>query len=89
MANDMHTDGRDLRSGTYDPISPAGKQQPHQVKDSPTAHEAAQHGADVRSQPLAAIIAEDARSGGGTHQQKMDRAKSAVSGCDCRSERRS
>jgi hypothetical protein len=52
MANDMHTDGRDLRSGTYDPISPAGKQQPHQVKDAPTAHEAAQHGADVRSHPL-------------------------------------
>lgn len=52
MANDMHTDGRDLRSGTYDPIFPAGKQQPHQVKEAPTAHEAAQHGADVRSQPL-------------------------------------
>jgi hypothetical protein len=52
MANDVHTDGRDLRSGTYDPISPAGKQQPHQVKDAPTAHEAAQHGAAVRSRPL-------------------------------------
>jgi hypothetical protein len=52
MANNMHTDGRDLRSGTYASISPAGKQQPHQVKDAPTAHEAAQHGADVRSQPL-------------------------------------
>jgi hypothetical protein len=52
MANDMHSDGRDLRSGTYDPIAPAGKQQPHQVKDAPTAHEAAQHGADVRSRPL-------------------------------------
>jgi hypothetical protein len=52
MASKMHTDGRDLRSGTYDPISPAGKQQPHQVRDAPTAHEAAQNGADVRSQPL-------------------------------------
>jgi hypothetical protein len=52
MANDMHTDGRDVRSGTYDAISPAGRQQPHPVKDAPTPHEAAQHGADVRSEPL-------------------------------------
>jgi hypothetical protein len=52
MANDMQTDGRDIRSGTYDAISPAGKQQPHQVKVAPTPHEAAQHGADVRSEPL-------------------------------------
>jgi hypothetical protein len=55
MANDMHTDGRDIRSGTYDAISPAGKQQPHQVKENPTAHEAAQHGADVRSEPQSGI----------------------------------
>jgi hypothetical protein len=52
MANTMHTDGVDVRSGTYDSISPAGKQQPHQVKETPTPHEAAQHGADVRSEPL-------------------------------------
>jgi hypothetical protein len=36
MANTMHTDGVDVRSGTYDAISPAGKQQPHQVKEAPT-----------------------------------------------------
>jgi hypothetical protein len=52
MANDMHTDGVDVRSGTYDSISPAGKQQPHQVREKPTPSEAAQHGADVRSEPL-------------------------------------
>jgi hypothetical protein len=34
MANDMHT-GRDLRSGTYDPISRAGKQQHHPSEGSP------------------------------------------------------
>jgi hypothetical protein len=55
MANDMHTDGRDIRSGTYDAISPAGKQQPHQVREAPTAHETAQHGADVRSAPLPGV----------------------------------
>lgn len=52
MPNDMHTDGRDIRSGTYDAISPEGKQQPHQVEQAPTPHEAAQHGADVRTAPL-------------------------------------
>jgi hypothetical protein len=53
MANDMNTDGRDVRSGAYDAISPAGKQEPPQVRDRPTPHEAAQHGADVRSEPFA------------------------------------
>jgi hypothetical protein len=45
-------DGRDVRSGTYDAISPAGKQQPHQVRDATTPHQAAQGGADVRPDPL-------------------------------------
>lgn len=44
MANDMHTDGCDIRNGTYDAISPAG--------ENPTPHEFTQHGADVRSRPL-------------------------------------
>jgi hypothetical protein len=52
MAKDMHTDGVDIRSGTYDAISPAGKQQPDQVREKPTASEAGQQGADVRSEPL-------------------------------------
>jgi len=55
MANDMHTDGVDIRNGTYDAISPAGKQQPNQVREKRTASEAAQHGADVRSEPLPGI----------------------------------
>jgi hypothetical protein len=52
MAKDMHTDGVDIRHGTYDPISPAGKQQPNQVKDEQTRHQLAQTGADVRADPL-------------------------------------
>lgn len=52
MANEMHSDGVDVRSGTYDSISPAGKQQSDQVKDSTTAQQAARHGADVRAEPL-------------------------------------
>lgn len=53
MANDMHTDGRDTRNGTYDAISPTGKEQPGlQVRENPTPHEGAQHGADVRSEPM-------------------------------------
>jgi hypothetical protein len=32
MANDMHTDGRDTRSGTYDAVTP--------VKKQPTEHAA-------------------------------------------------
>jgi hypothetical protein len=52
MANDMHSDGVDVRNGTYDGISPAGKQQPDQVKDATTPQQAAQHGADVRAEPL-------------------------------------
>jgi hypothetical protein len=46
------SNGNDVRSGAYDAISPAGKQQPPQVREKPTPHEAAQHGADVRSEPL-------------------------------------
>lgn len=52
MANDMHTDGIDVRNGTYDAINPAGKRQPDQVKDATTPQQAAQHGADVRAEPL-------------------------------------
>ena len=52
MSNDMHSDGVDKRNGTYDGISPAGKQQPEQVKDATTPLEADQHGADVRAEPL-------------------------------------
>ena len=53
MADDQHTDGVDVRNGTYDRISPAGNRQPDQVKDTTTARQAAQHGADVRAEPLA------------------------------------
>ena len=49
------TDGRDVRSGTYDAISPAGRQQPPQVREAMTAHEAAQGGADVRPDPLPGV----------------------------------
>lgn len=52
MANDMHTT-RDVRNGTYDAISPSGKEQPGlEVLENPTPHEGAQHGADVRRQPM-------------------------------------
>ncbi len=55
MANDMPTDGRDIRNGTYDAISSTGKEQPGlQVRENPTSHEGAQHGADVRSEPMPA-----------------------------------
>lgn len=52
MANKMETDGRDIRSGAYDAVTQAGRRQPHQVRENPTPHEAAQTGADVRSEPL-------------------------------------
>jgi hypothetical protein len=45
------TDFRDTRSGAYDPINDAGRPQPDQVHEATTAHEAAQDGADVRSEP--------------------------------------
>jgi hypothetical protein len=52
MANDMHTDGQDIRNGTYDAISPTGKElSGHLVRENPTLHESAQHGADVGSRP--------------------------------------
>lgn len=46
------SDLRDLRAGTYDNINAAGKQQPYQVRETITAHERAQIGADVRAEPL-------------------------------------
>lgn len=53
MADDMHTDGRDIRNGTYDAIPPVGKERTgYQSREKPTPHGATQHGADVRSQPL-------------------------------------
>jgi hypothetical protein len=53
MANDMHTAGRDIRDDTYDAILPAGKEQlSQQVRENSTPGEAAQHGADVRIEPL-------------------------------------
>jgi hypothetical protein len=52
MSNDMHTDGVDVRNGTYDAISPAGKRQPDQVRDKTTPGQAAQSGADLRAEPL-------------------------------------
>ena len=41
MANDMHTDGRDTRSGAYDAVTP--------VKKQPTDHAAHPNAADRRS----------------------------------------
>jgi hypothetical protein len=52
MANDTHTDGVDIRNGTYDAVSPAGKRQADQVRDKTTPEQAAQSGADVRAEPL-------------------------------------
>jgi hypothetical protein len=46
------SDNRDLRGGTYDPVSKEGNPQPHQVKERATAHEKSQSGADVRPKPL-------------------------------------
>jgi hypothetical protein len=53
MSKGPGTDTRDIRSGTYDAINPAGRQQPHQVSEAITPHQAAQGGADVRPEPLA------------------------------------
>jgi hypothetical protein len=52
MANEMHSDGVDVRNGTYDSVSPAGKQEPDQVRDTTTPTQAAQSGADVRAEPV-------------------------------------
>jgi hypothetical protein len=45
-------DNRDIRSGTYDPVSRDGLPQPHQVRDKTTPREEEQSGADVRADPL-------------------------------------
>jgi len=52
MSKARGTDARDVRSGAYDAINPAGRQQPHQVREAITAHQAAQGGADVLPDPL-------------------------------------
>jgi|tagenome__1003787_1003787.scaffolds.fasta_scaffold20877629_3 hypothetical protein len=44
------TDYRDERNGAYDAVSATGKRQPHQVRENISPHQAAQWGADVRSQ---------------------------------------
>ncbi len=39
MANDMHTDGRDTRSGAYDAVTPVAKQPPdHAAHPGATGH---------------------------------------------------
>lgn len=45
-------DTRDIRSGTYDPVSKDGLPQPDQVKDKTTPRQKEQWGADVRAEPL-------------------------------------
>jgi hypothetical protein len=45
-------DTRDIRSGTYDPVSRDGLPQPPQVKDKTTPRQKEQWGADVRADPL-------------------------------------
>lgn len=42
----------DARGGAYDHVNAFGRPQPPQVKDTATAHERAQWGADVRPDPL-------------------------------------
>ena len=46
------TDLVDNRGGANDPGNDFGKPQPHQPREKRTAHEDAQGGADVRSEPL-------------------------------------
>jgi hypothetical protein len=46
------TDNRDLRRGTYDPVSEAGRPQAPQVKEKITPHQREQFGADVRAEPF-------------------------------------
>lgn len=46
------TDLVDERRGVYDPVTLSGAPQPNQVKETMTPHEAAQWGADVRSEPV-------------------------------------
>ena len=50
--NKNGVDNRDIRSGTYDPVSRDGLPQPHQVKDKTTPRQKEQWGADVRADPL-------------------------------------
>ncbi|MEH6952633.1 hypothetical protein V4R08_15150 [Nitrobacter sp. NHB1] len=50
--SEFSTDNRDERSGAYGPVSKEGLPQPDQVKDTSTPHQKAQHGADVRAEPL-------------------------------------
>jgi len=45
------TDNRDVRYGSYDPVSTSGLPQPAQVKDISNPHQKAQWGADVRADP--------------------------------------
>jgi hypothetical protein len=52
MASDRSNYGVDVRDGTYDAVSPAGNQQPPQIRDATSSHEATQTGADVRAEPL-------------------------------------
>jgi hypothetical protein len=47
------SDLRDKRSGAYDAINEAGRPQPDQIAEVTTPHQAAQHGADVRGEPVA------------------------------------
>lgn len=51
-AQQARTDLVDNRRGAYDPVSTDGGPQPYQVKEDATPHEAAQWGADARSEPL-------------------------------------
>jgi hypothetical protein len=47
----MPDDLRDTRNGTYDPVNSYGNPQPHQVNQPQSAHERAQPGAPVQSEP--------------------------------------
>ena len=45
-------DGRDIRHGTFDPITPAGNPQPDQPKVATTPHEKAQPLAGMQGEPI-------------------------------------
>jgi hypothetical protein len=42
----------DKRGGAYDPVTPAGRPQPPQVRDKENSNQKTQWGADVRPEPL-------------------------------------
>jgi hypothetical protein len=53
----------DRRAGAYDPVNALGGRQPDQIEERRTAHQNAQHGADVRGEPIPPAASDDLPEG--------------------------